>query len=112
MAKVRDKAAKRIVASVGVIKIPIPKTVVVTGSAEAAETESVQAALKAFSLAVEQHVPLIGVNDLGRWQAVQQKLVNSVGGRSEKIQVGPADRAEAPHSRWCYPDQLSPKAWK
>ena len=61
----------------------------VTGSAEGAETESVQAALKAFSLAVEQHVPLIGVNDLGRWQAVQQKLVNSVGGRSEKMQVGP-----------------------
>ena len=61
----------------------------VTGSAEGDETESVQAALKAFSLAVEQHVPLIGVNDLGRWQAVQQKLVNSVGGRSERLQVGP-----------------------
>jgi tetratricopeptide (TPR) repeat protein len=61
----------------------------VTGSPGAAETESVQAALQAFSLAVEQHVPLIGVNDLGRWQAVQQKLVDSVGGRSERIQVRP-----------------------
>jgi tetratricopeptide (TPR) repeat protein len=61
----------------------------VAGSDGGAEMESVQAALKAFSLAVEQHVPLIGVNDLGRWQAVHQKLVNSVGGRSERMQVGP-----------------------
>jgi hypothetical protein len=53
------------------------------------ESESVQAALKAFSLAVEQHVPLVGVNDLSRWQAVQQQLVDSVGAKSEKTLVRP-----------------------
>jgi len=53
------------------------------------ESESVQAALKAYSLAVEQHVPLVGVNDLSRWQAVQQQLVDSVGARSEKTLVRP-----------------------
>jgi hypothetical protein len=59
------------------------------GPAGAAETASVQAALAAFSLTVDQHVPLIGVKDLGRWQAVQQRIVESVGGRSEKMQVRP-----------------------
>ena len=54
------------------------------------EGVSVQAAMKAFSLAMEQHVPLIGVNDLGRWQAVQRQLVDSVGGRSEVPVVRPA----------------------
>src|SRR5205807_816936 len=42
-----------------------------------------------FSLTVGKHVPLIGVNDLSRWQAVQRRLVNSVGGRSEAIQIRP-----------------------
>jgi hypothetical protein len=50
------------------------------------ESESVQAALKAFSLAVE-HVPLVVVNDPSRWQAVQQQLVYGVGARSEKTLV-------------------------
>ena len=43
----------------------------VSGSSTgAAETESVRAALAAFSLATERHVPLVGINDLNRWQAV------------------------------------------
>lgn len=62
---------------------------VTIGPAGASETASVQAALAAFSLTVEQHVPLIGVKDLSRWQAVQQRLVESTGGRSEKMQVRP-----------------------
>jgi tetratricopeptide (TPR) repeat protein len=62
----------------------------VTGdSAGAAETESVRAAVAAFSLTVDRHVPLIGVNDLSRWQLVQQRLVHSVGGRNERMQVRP-----------------------
>jgi tetratricopeptide (TPR) repeat protein len=59
------------------------------GRGSAAESESVRAALAAFSLTVDKRVPLIGVNDLSRWQAVQQQLVNSVGGRRETIQVRP-----------------------
>ncbi len=53
------------------------------------EADAVRAALAAFSLTVDKHVPLVGVNDLSRWQAVQQRLVDSVGGRSERIQVRP-----------------------
>lgn len=59
------------------------------GAGASAEAESVRAAIAAFSLTVDKHVPLIGVNDLSRWQAVQQRLVNSVGGRNETIQVRP-----------------------
>jgi tetratricopeptide (TPR) repeat protein len=59
------------------------------GSASATDTESVRAALAAFSLTVDKHVPLIGVNDLSRWQAVQQRVVESVGGRSERMHVRP-----------------------
>ena len=51
---------------------------VTIGPAGASETTSIRAALAAFSLTVDQHVPLIGVKDLGRWQAVQQRLVESV----------------------------------
>jgi tetratricopeptide (TPR) repeat protein len=82
----------------------------VSGSAEGAETESVQAALKAFSLAVEQHVPLIGVNDLGRWQAVQQKLVNSVGGRSERMQVGPGGSGGSASLKMVLPGSTVPQS--
>jgi tetratricopeptide (TPR) repeat protein len=56
-------------------------------------SDSVRAALDAFSLTVDQRVPLVGVNDLGRWQVVQQKVVQSVGARSEKMQVRPGGGA-------------------
>jgi Tfp pilus assembly protein PilF len=59
------------------------------GPGAPSEPDSVRAALAAFSLTVDKHVPLIGVNDLSRWQAVQRRLINSVGGRSETIQVRP-----------------------
>jgi hypothetical protein len=59
------------------------------GRGPAAETESVRAAIAAFSLTVDKHVPLVGVNDLSRWQAVQQRLVNGVGGSRETIRVRP-----------------------
>lgn len=59
------------------------------GSGAAAEPDSVRAALAAFSLTVDKHVPLIGVDDLSRWQSVQRRLINSVGGRSETIQIRP-----------------------
>jgi tetratricopeptide (TPR) repeat protein len=62
---------------------------VTQGPVGAADSQSVRAALAAFSLTVEKHVPLIGVNDLSRWQAVQQSLIDSVGGRSEQLHVRP-----------------------
>lgn len=56
-------------------------------------SDAVRAALDAFSLTVDQRVPLVGVNDLSRWQVVQQKVVHSVGARSDKMQVRPGGGA-------------------
>ena len=45
------------------------------------EASSVESALAAFDLVIRQHVPLVGIRDLQRWQIVQNRLLNSVGGR-------------------------------
>lgn len=82
----------------------------VSGSAGGANQESVQAAMKAFSLAVEQRVPLIGVNDLSRWQAVQQRLVNSVGGSNERMRVGPGGAGGTANLKVVLPGSTVPQS--
>jgi tetratricopeptide (TPR) repeat protein len=58
---------------------------------DSTDIDSVKAASQAFSLAVQRHVPLVGIDDFSRWQAVQQRIVNSVGARTEKTQISPGE---------------------
>ena len=58
----------------------------VSTSSDVHDQSTLQRALDAFDLTTKQGVPLIGVGDLKRWQAVQQSVLRSVGGQ---VKEGP-----------------------
>jgi hypothetical protein len=81
----------------------------VSKSSDAADKIALQHALDAFDLATKERVPLVGARDLMRWQAVQQKVLNGVGGRGKEVSVRAPTNTSGTPLKLSLPGHTSPQ---
>jgi hypothetical protein len=81
----------------------------VSTSSDLRDKSILQHALDAFDLTTKQGVPLVGVGDLMRWQAVQQRVVNSVGGQVKEVPIRGSGHVTATPLKLSLPGHTSPQ---